>query len=124
MIYTTREAEIKAKTDLIASGAIALSRLAGTRLEFFVGETHTFTLTTDDYTSKTLALIFETTAGVDVATVADGSLTTTSSSVAFAIPAAVTASVTRMRWALRDTAGGDEVLRFGTVVVSAAAESD
>lgn len=124
VIYTTREDEVRTKTELITAGGFTVTRLSATTIYLFVGETHNYTLSTDDYTAKTLQLIFETNEGVDVATIADGSITKATTSITFAVPAAVTASQRILRWSLRDTASGDEVLAYGAARIDTTALSD
>ena len=124
VIYTTREAEIKAKTDLITAGGFTVQRLSGRTINLFVFETYDYTLSTEDYTAKTINIAFEYN-DTDVAAIADGDITKTSNSITFAIPAAVTSSAPRkLQYSIRDTANGNEVLVYGEVHVRSAAKDD
>lgn len=99
---------------LPATGIVA-DRSAGTTLLPVIGETISQAVTvyqSDGTTAvnlsgKTLAIIFETMNGADVAVVAAADITITGASsniVTFAYPAAVTASVRTLRFAIRDAA--------------------
>jgi len=99
---------------LPATGIVA-SRSPGATLNPVVGETISQSITlygTDGTTAvslvgKTLAVVFETLAGVDVAVVANASITVSGDDdnvVTFAYPSAVTASERTLRFAIRDEA--------------------
>jgi hypothetical protein len=99
---------------LPATGIVA-DRSAGVTLTPVVGETvsQSITLyqsdgtTAVDLSSKTLAIVFETMSGVDVAVVADGDITVSganSNVVTFAYPSTVTATERVLRFAIRDAA--------------------
>lgn len=99
---------------LPATGIVA-DRSAGVTLTPVVGETISQAITlyeTDgttavDLSGKTLVIVFETMAGVDVATVANANITVSgddSNTVTFAYPSAVTASERVLRFAIRDAA--------------------
>lgn len=88
----------------------------GSTLNLYVDESHSVTITTEDYSALTLKVVFESKFGVDVATIADGDLTKSSSSVAFSIPADVTSKVQDLFWSIRDTSA-DKVLVNGLCLV-------
>lgn len=99
---------------LPAVGIVA-DRTAGVTLKPIAGETISQAITVYqsdgttayDLSGKTLAIIFETMAGVDVAVVASGDITVSgddSNVVTFAYPAAVTASERTLKVAIRDAA--------------------
>ena len=115
---------IKTKTDLITAGGFTVQRLSGRTINLFVFETYDYTLSTEDYTLKTINIAFEYN-DTDVAAIADGDITKTSNSITFAIPAAVTSSAPRkLQYSIRDTANGNEVLVYGEVHVRSAAKDD
>lgn len=118
--------EIKAKTDLIGTAAATqLVRQAASKITIYIGERHTFTINVNnDYTARTVTLCFEATdATADISVIANGSLTKTTSSVAFAIPEAVTTTDRNLRWSIRDAAT-KEVLEFGLAYVRPQALAD
>jgi hypothetical protein len=101
--------------NVLPATGITADRSAGTTLKPVIGETISQAITvyqTDgttpvDLSGKTLAIIFETMAGVDVAVVAAGSITISGDDdnvVTFAYPSAVTASERVLRFAIRDAA--------------------
>jgi hypothetical protein len=101
--------------NVLPATGITADRSAGTTLKPVVGETISQAITvyqTDgttpvDLSGKTLAIIFETMAGVDVAVVPAGSITISGDDdnvVTFAYPSAVTASERVLRFAIRDAA--------------------
>jgi hypothetical protein len=76
---------------------------------------------------KTLAIVFETLAGVDVATVASGNITISGASsnvVTFAYPTAVTSSERTLRFAIRDAAAPLTMYLQGVCSVVAAPKVD
>lgn len=106
------------------------SRVRGTTIEVFTGETTTVSIATVDaqgnsvdYSGSALSVVIESKNGTDKATIADGSITKNSSTISFAVPAAVTATEATYRWALRDTAD-DGVLMQGPLIVTYAPEAD
>jgi hypothetical protein len=119
---------------LPATGIVA-DRSAGVTLTPVVGETisQSITLYRIDGTTpvslsgKTLAIVFETLAGVDVATVASGNITISGASsnvVTFAYPSAVTASERTLRFAIRDAAAPLTMYLQGVCSVVAAPKVD
>jgi hypothetical protein len=123
-----------AVTVLPATGIVA-DRSAGVTLTPVVGETISQSITlyrTDGTTpvslsGKTLAIVFETLAGVDVATVASGNITISGASsnvVTFAYPSAVTASERTLRFAIRDAAAPSTMYLQGVCSVVRAPQVD
>jgi hypothetical protein len=121
-------------TVLPATGIVA-DRSAGVTLTPVVGETISQSITlyrTDGTTpvslsGKTLAIVFETLAGVDVATVASGNITISGASsnvVTFAYPSAVTASERTLRFAIRDAAAPSTMYLQGVCSVVRAPQVD
>lgn len=121
-------------TVLPATGIVA-DRSAGVTLTPVVGETISQSITlyrTDGTTpvslsGKTLAIVFETLAGVDVATVASGNITISganSNVVTFAYPSAVTASERTLRFAIRDAAAPSTMYLQGVCSVVRAPQVD
>jgi hypothetical protein len=119
---------------LPATGIVA-DRSAGVTLTPVVGETISQSITmyrTDGTTAvnvsgKTLAIVFETLSGVDVATVASGNITISGASsniVTFAYPAAVTASERTLRFAIRDAAAPSTLYLQGLCSVVRAPQVD
>ena len=112
------------------------ARVNGTTISYFVGEVIAQTVAiTDsagsavDLSAKTLQVVIDSPQGShsDVQVIASGSITVSGASnnqITFTNSAAVTATARTLRWALRDTANGDEVLAHGRVVVTEAAEED
>jgi len=99
---------------LLAVGIVA-DRSAGVTLKPIVGETISQSITVYqsdgttayDLSGKTLAVIFETFSGVDVAVVSSGNITISgdnSNIVTFAYPSAVTATERTLKVAIRDAA--------------------
>jgi len=80
----------------------------------YVGETHIVTIPTADFSALTLRVVFEfeRTGGrrQDIATIEDGSITATSSSISFAIPAEVAAQVRELTYSVRNAANGEVLL--------------
>jgi len=119
---------------LPATGIVA-DRSAGATLVPVVGETISQSITlyrTDGTTAislsgKTLVIVFETLSGVDVATVASGSITISGASsniVTFAYPSAVTASERTLRFAIRDAAAPSTLYMQGVCSVVRAPQVD
>ena len=89
-----------------------------------VGEQSQVSVTTDEDVSATaVAVTIETGDKTDVATIADGSLTKTSSSVAFSLSSSVTASERTLRFAVRKTADS-AVVASGKIYVTYDAKGD
>jgi len=116
--------------------ATAAARVDGTTVNYFIGEiiSQTIAITDSagsavDLSAKTLQLVIDSPKAShgDVQVIASGSITVSGASnnqITFTNSAAVTATARTLRWALRDTANGDEVLAHGRVVVTEAAEED
>lgn len=124
---TTAVNAVKLKTDTIGIGGTQQTgRPGGATIVTYVGEVYTITLPTDDFTSNTLSIVWETRGGngTDVAEVVDDNCVKTSTTTAFAIPSAVAATAQRLSYAIRDTANGDKVLAFGEWRVETAPQSD
>ena len=101
--------------NVLPATGITADRSAGITLTPVVGETISQAITVYqsdgttpvDLSGKTLAIIFETMAGADVAVVSSGSITISGDDdnvVTFAYPSAVTASERVLRFAIRDAA--------------------
>lgn len=106
------------------------SRVSGTNIHLFTKETVTVTISVVDaegnavdLTGRTLEIAFENIRGTDVAIVADGDITKSSNSAAFAIPSAVTNAAGDKPWSMRDTSNNAVLVR-GFVQVAYAAESE
>ena len=116
--------------------ATAAARVDGTTVNYFIGEiiSQTIAITDSagsavDLSAKTLQVVIDSPKAShgDVQVIASGSITVSGASnnqISFTNSAAVTATARTLRWALRDTANGDEVLAHGRVVVTEAAEED
>ena len=76
-----------------------------------------------DLTNLTLELIIELRPSTDVVVVADGSITHSNGSFAFAVPASVTNAARACKWALRKTTD-DSVLVQGDLFVNYAPTAD
>jgi len=112
------------------------ARVDGTTISYYVGEVIAQTVAvTDssgsavDLSAKTLQVVIDSPKAShgDVQVIGSGSITVSGASnnqITFTNTAAVTATARTLRWALRDTANGDEVLAHGRVVVTEAAEED
>lgn len=117
---------IKAKTELIRPATVyTLNRISGSGVNYdidaFVGEAQLITIPTADYTGTEVeVLIQELKTLRDIAHVVDGSITKTSSSIAFAMPAAARSKVRVLRYSVRRVSNG-EVLLYGTLNVRDAA---
>jgi hypothetical protein len=113
-------AAIQSQANLLTAGAVMVlpCRVAGSTLTVFLGETHQIVLETNDWTSKTVRLVFETEDSVtDIASIDDAGLTKTASTTAFTMPLAVTNAIRRLRYSFRDEGNGDEVLAWGKIKV-------
>jgi hypothetical protein len=121
-------------TVLPATGIVA-DRSAGVTLLPVIGETISQAITVYqsdgttavDLSAKTLAIIFETMSGVDVAVVANGDITVSGASsnvVTFAYPSAVTSSERVLRFAIRDAAAPLTMYLQGICSVVAAPKVD
>lgn len=104
-------------------------RVSGTSLSVFIGETTTLTIPVVDAdgdavdtTGMTLSVVFEDkNTRTDVAFVADGGITKTTTTVSFAVPSAVTTTDRQLLWSLRNTT---TVLLHGVCSVEYAAKAD
>lgn len=132
IIAPTGQATVTANVTPIV-GAVP-DRGTGTTISLFTGETIPNTVTVVDadgnaidltgYTS--LQVVIENDDGTDVETHEGGGLTiggTDNNQITFTNGAAVTASPGSLNWSLRDT-DDNEVIQFGTIVVSYAAMAD
>lgn len=106
---------VKAKTDLIGvSGASNIARSEASNITTFVGETHSITLPTDDFSSNNLVVAWETTDKTeDVAKVLNADISKTTTSIEFSIPAEVTATARNLLYSIRDEVNGNRVLAHG-----------
>ena len=125
--------EVKANSDLISSIGINVypvsastpERVAGTTLTFYRDESRSVSVVTDfTLTSLTLEFVVEDQDGVDVYTLADGSISRSNQTFTVAITTAVTAGLGQYRWSMRDvTGGGSSVIAFGVLTVQEAASN-
>ena len=124
-----------ASVNVLPAVGIVADRSPGTTITPAVGETisQSITLYATDGTTpinlsgKTLAIVFETLQGVDVAVVASGNITISGSSsnvVTFAYPSVVTASERTLRFAIRDAAAPLTMYLQGLCVVTRAPQVD
>lgn len=116
--------------------ASEITRVNGTDITYFIGETIATTIAiTDssgaalDVSAKTLQIVIDRgrSGHTDVQVISSGSISVGGASnnqVTFTNSAAVTATAGVLRWALRDTADGDRVLARGNIRVSEAADQD
>lgn len=104
---------IQAKTDLIGTlSATVPVRSVGSSLQLYKGETQTIEIaTTTDISGQTLVVNFVDRNGTTVASVADGSLTKTSSLISFACPSAVTTLTRYLQYTVSDTSTGQVYLQ-------------
>lgn len=109
---------IQAKTDLIGSfGATVPVRYVGTGIQLYVGERQPVVITTTtDLSAKTLSIEFDDRGGTSVATIADGSITKTSTTLTFSATAAMTAAAQTLSYSVRDTTT-KEVFVYGKCAV-------
>jgi hypothetical protein len=119
---------IKDKTDLITSGSISVlpDRVNNDTITMQFNESTTATVNLDeDTTSATLQFVIARPDGTDVLTIANGSITRTSSSFTVTITTAVTATIGQYLWSLRDLTGGaNRVVTKGVLTVQNAAAID
>ena len=117
-----------------ATGIVA-DRSPGITLNAFVGETITQSITlyeTDGttpivLTGKTLAIVFETRQGLDVAVVVNANITVSGADdnvVTFAYPSAATSAQRALKFALRDAAAPKTVYIQGLLNVTRAPSVD
>ena len=116
-------------------GTVSSRVLSDKTMNFYRGEVINTTITVVDanrqpvnLSGMTLRLVFENgTTGVDIASVTSFTITGAGNNNAtFAVPSAVTTSVTSTphNWSLRDSGDGNRVIAMGTVVVRSAATLD
>jgi len=98
-------------------------------LTAYVGETRTHTVTTLDAdgaavncSALTLEVIIEQLDRTDVVTVANASITKTTTTVSFAVSSTYHTTEANYRWALRNTSTGG-VIMFGPYVIQYAADN-
>jgi hypothetical protein len=125
--------EVKTNSDLISSIGINVypvsastpERVAGTTLTFYRDESRSVSVVTDfTLTSLTLEFVVEDQDGVDVYTLADGSISRSNQTFTVAITTAVTAGLGQYRWSMRDvTGGGSSVIAMGVLTVQEAASN-
>jgi hypothetical protein len=124
-----------ASVTVLPAVGISADRSPGITLNAFVGETITQSITlyeTDGttpivLTGKTLAIVFETRQGLDVAVVANANITVSGASdnvVTFAYPSAATSAQRVLKFALRDAAAPKTVYIQGLLNVTRAPSVD
>lgn len=120
--------QVKAKTDLITAGNISVlqDRVNDGTITMQYNENTSATVNLDeDTTSATLQFVVARPDGTDVLTIANASITRTSSNFTVAITTAVTATIGQYLWSLRDlTGGGNRVVTKGVLTVQNAASID
>ena len=125
-VYSMIESLVRARTDLITpSTTYVINRISGSGVNFnvvaFVGESHLISIPSSDYSAVELEVVFQNiNDNRDVAVIADGSLTKTTTQVSFAMPAKVRAKEQNLRYAVRRLSN-NEVLLYGTWEVRPAA---
>jgi len=116
---------IKDKTDLITSGSISVieDRVNNDTITMQYNESTTATVNLDENTtSATLQFVVSRPDGTDILTIANGSITRTSTSFTVTITTAVTATLGQYLWSLRDITGGtNRVVTKGVMTVQNAA---
>ena len=118
---------IKAKTDLITAGNISVlqDRVNDNTITMQFNENTSATVNLDeDTTSATLQFVVARPDGTDVLTIANGSITRTSTSFTVTITTAVTATIGQYLWSLRDITSGNRVITKGVLTVQNAAAID
>lgn len=110
--------QIAAKTDVIGTfNATVPVRSVGSTIQLYVGELHEVEITTSsDLSANTMTVEFDDVRGTSVATIADGSLTKTTTTLAFNATAAITTAARTLSYAVRDTTT-KEVYLYGKCVV-------
>lgn len=120
--------QVKAKTDLITSGNISVlqDRVNDNTITMQYNENTSATVNLDeDTTSATLQFVAARPDGTDVLTIANASITRTSTNFTVTITTAVTATIGQYLWSLRDlTGGGNRVVTKGVLTVQNAASID
>jgi hypothetical protein len=116
---------IKDKTDLITSSGISVveDRVNLSTITMQYNESTTATVNLDENTtSATLVFVVSRPDGTDILTIANGSITRTSTSFTVTITTAVTATLGQYLWSLRDITGGtNRVVTKGVLTVQNAA---
>jgi hypothetical protein len=116
---------IKDKTDLITSSGISVleDRVNESTITMQYNESTTATVNLDENTtSATLVFVVSRPDGTDILTIANGSITRTSTSFTVTITTAVTATLGQYLWSLRDITGGtNRVVTKGVLTVQNAA---
>ena len=116
---------IKDKTDLITSSGISVleDRVNESTITMQYNESTTATVNLDENTtSATLQFVVSSPDGTDILTIANGSITRTSTSFTVTITTAVTATLGQYLWSLRDITGGtNRVVTKGVLTVQNAA---
>ena len=118
---------IKDKTDLITSSGISIveDRVNNDTITMQYNESTTATVNLDENTtSATLQFVVSRPDGTDILTIANGSITRTSTSFTVTITTAVTATLGQYLWSLRDITGGtNRVITKGVLTVQNAASA-
>jgi hypothetical protein len=123
---------------VLPSSAVSNRRVKGTDWNFFTGETGTFSVSiynaskeAVDLSGTTLEVVFEDTAGTDIAVVENADITVSgadSNVVSFSIPSALTSEErngdSSAIYSLRDTGDGNMVIAHGRAIVKNTATSD
>ena len=100
-------------------------RVQGTTLTFYRNESRSVSVVTDfTLTSLTLQFTVEDADGVDVYTLANGSITRSGQTFTVAVTTAVTGNLGQYRWSMRDiSGGGSSVIAMGVLTVQEAASN-
>jgi hypothetical protein len=125
--------EVKVKTDTITTPTINVypvsastpERVQGTTLTFYRNESRSVSVVTDfTLTSLTLQFTVEDADGVDVYTLANGSISRSGQTFTVAVTTAVTGNLGQYRWSMRDiSGGGSSVVAMGVLTVQEAASN-
>ena len=100
-------------------------RVAGTTITYYRNEIRSVSVVTDfTLTSLTLSFTVEDSEGTDLLTIANASISRSGQTFTVSIGAAVTATISNYRWALRDITGGtNSVIARGVLTVQEAASA-
>jgi hypothetical protein len=100
-------------------------RVQGTTLTFYRNESRSVSVVTDfTLTSLTLQFTVEDADGVDVYTLANGSISRSAQTFTVAVTTAVTGNLGQYRWSMRDiSGGGSSVVAMGVLTVQEAASN-
>jgi hypothetical protein len=100
-------------------------RVQGTTLTFYRNESRSVSVVTDfTLTSLTLQFTVEDADGVDVYTLANGSISRSGQTFTVAVTTAVTGNLGQYRWSMRDiSGGGSSVVAMGVLTVQEAASN-